>query len=118
MALRIVQSPGCSDVLTEAELGLEIGEILIDTGKIAESIGFLASDPDANRAFAARGGSYAVTGHRGRNRGGRQRHHPHVEPAAGKCRAVAPARGRGCRAEGANHAGGSVSSYQALGAGR
>ena len=51
MPLRIVQSPGCSDVLTEDELGLEPGEILLDTGKIAESIGYDPSDPNANRAL-------------------------------------------------------------------
>ena len=34
VALRVVQSPGCSDVLTKDELGLRPGEILIDTGRI------------------------------------------------------------------------------------
>ena len=51
MPLRIVQSPGCSDILEEDELGLEAGEILIDTGKIAESIGYSPTDPAANRAL-------------------------------------------------------------------
>ena len=63
MPLRIVQSPGCSDVLTEEELGLDAGEILIDTGKIAESIGFLPTGPDANRKLlrvAARMRSLAI----------------------------------------------------------
>ena len=63
MPLRIVQSPGCSDVLTEEELGLEAGEVLIDTGKIAESIGYSPTDPAANRALlrvAARMRSLAI----------------------------------------------------------
>ena len=51
MPLRIVQSPGCADVLEADELGLEPGEILLDTGKIAESIGYDPSDPNANRAL-------------------------------------------------------------------
>ena len=64
MALRIVQSPGCSDVLTEDELGLQPGEILIDTGRISESIGYNPADPGANRALlrvAARMRSLAIT---------------------------------------------------------
>ena len=64
MALRIVQSPGCSDVLTEDELGLQTGEILIDTGRISESIGYNPADPGANRALlrvAARMRSLAIT---------------------------------------------------------
>ena len=51
MALRVVQSPGCSDVLTKDELGLQPGEILIDTGRISEAIGFNPADPGANRAL-------------------------------------------------------------------
>ena len=129
MPLRIVQSPGCVDVLEEDELGLEIGEILIDTGKIAESIGFLptaapeaaqaaAAAPEANRKLlrvADRMQKLAIVaateeGVNGIIRTSNRR--------AGTGRTVAPARGRGCRAGGANHAGGSVPTYQALGAGR
>ena len=51
MALRIVQSPGCADILEDDELGLEEGEILIDTGKIAESIGYSPTDLNANRSL-------------------------------------------------------------------
>ena len=51
MPLRIVQSPGCADLLTEEELGLDAGEILIDTGKIAEAIGYNPADPRANRSL-------------------------------------------------------------------
>ena len=63
MPLRIVQSPGCADVLTDEELGLEVGEILIDTGKIAEAIGYNPADENANRALlrvAARMRSMAI----------------------------------------------------------
>ena len=63
MPLRIVQSPGCSDILEEDELGLEAGEILIDTGTIAASIGYSPTDPAANRALlrvAARMRSLAI----------------------------------------------------------
>ena len=63
MALRIVQSPGCVDVLTDAELGLQPREALIDTARIAESIGYNPSDPNANRALlrvAARMRSLAI----------------------------------------------------------
>ena len=51
MPLRVVKSPGCANILTEAELGLEDGEILIDAGRIAEAIGFEPTDPDANKAL-------------------------------------------------------------------
>ena len=51
MPLRIVQSPGCLAVLTEEELGLDAGEILIDTGTIAEAIGYNPADPRANRSL-------------------------------------------------------------------
>ena len=51
MPLRVVQSPGCADVLTDDELGLGEDEILIDSGKIAQSLGYSPTDPDANRAL-------------------------------------------------------------------
>ena len=51
MPLRVVQSSGCSRILTDDELGLEDGEILIDAGEIAESIGYVPTDPDANKAL-------------------------------------------------------------------
>ena len=51
MPLRVVKSPGCADILTEIELDLDDGEILIDAGKIAESLGYEPTDPDANKAL-------------------------------------------------------------------
>ncbi len=48
MPLRVVVSPGCSDILTEAELALQQGEVLIDTGKIAEALGYSPTDPNRN----------------------------------------------------------------------
>ena len=51
MPLRVVQSPGCARILADDELGLEDGEILIDAGEIAESIGYVPTDPDANKAL-------------------------------------------------------------------
>ena len=51
MALRVVQSPGCADIYSDAELGLRPSDILIDTGKIAESIGYDPTDPDRNPAL-------------------------------------------------------------------
>ena len=52
MPLTVVQSPGCLDVI-EDELGdlLEDGDIVIDAGKIAESLGYVPTDPDANKAL-------------------------------------------------------------------
>ena len=51
MPLRVLQSPGCSRILTEVELDLADGEILIDAGQIAESLGYEPTDPDANKAL-------------------------------------------------------------------
>ena len=51
MPLRVFKSPGCANILEDAELGLEDGEILIDAGKIAEALGHVPTDPDANKAL-------------------------------------------------------------------
>ena len=51
MALRVIQSPGCADLYSDSELGLRPSDILIDTGKIAESIGYNPTDPDRNPAL-------------------------------------------------------------------
>lgn len=51
MALRVVQSPGCADIYSDDELGLGPGDIMIDTGKIAESIGYDPTSPTANKAL-------------------------------------------------------------------
>ena len=44
MALRVVQSPGCRELVSDDDLGVVPGEIVIDTGDIAASLGY---DPTA-----------------------------------------------------------------------
>ena len=51
MALRVVQSPGCRDLYSDAELGLLPGDIMIDTGDIAAGLGYDPTDPEANPAL-------------------------------------------------------------------
>ena len=52
MALRVVQSPGCADIYSDDELGLRPSDILIDSGRIAESHGLQTlTDPDRNPAL-------------------------------------------------------------------
>ena len=48
MPLRVVQSPGCRRIFSDEELGLRKDDILIDTGSIAESLGYVPTDPDRN----------------------------------------------------------------------
>ena len=48
MALRVVQSPGCRAIYSDADLGLHPGDIVIDTGTIAAAIGFDPLSPTAN----------------------------------------------------------------------
>ena len=51
MALRVVQAPGCRDIYSDSELGLGKGDVLIDTGDIAKSLGYDPTDPTANKAL-------------------------------------------------------------------
>ena len=51
MALRVVQSPGCRRIYSDEELGLGDNDILIDSGSIAESLGYDPTDPTANRGL-------------------------------------------------------------------
>ena len=51
MPLRVVQSPGCRDLYSDSELGLNPGDIVIDTGSIAASLGFDPTDPNRNPAL-------------------------------------------------------------------
>ena len=51
MALRVVQSPGCRDIYSDAELGVQEGDIVIDTGEIAASLGYDPTDPNANKGL-------------------------------------------------------------------
>ena len=51
MALRVVQGPGCRDIYSDSDLGLRPGDIVIDTGDIAKSLGYDPTDPTANKAL-------------------------------------------------------------------
>ena len=51
MALRVVQSPGCREIYSDAELGVREGDIVIDSGEIAASLGYDPTDPDANKSL-------------------------------------------------------------------
>ena len=64
MPLRVVQSPGCKRLYSDSELGLRDDDILIDTGLIAESLGYVPTDPNRNAALlrvAARMRGVAIT---------------------------------------------------------
>ena len=51
MPLRVVQSPGCRRLYSDSELGLRDDDILIDTGAIAESLGYDPTSSTANTAL-------------------------------------------------------------------
>ena len=51
MPLRVVQSPGCRRLYSDEELGLRDNDILIDSGSIAESLGYVPTDPNRNTAL-------------------------------------------------------------------
>ena len=51
MALRVVQAPGCRDIYSNSDLGVSAGDIVIDTGDIAKSLGFDPTSPTANKAL-------------------------------------------------------------------
>ena len=51
MPLRVVQSPGCRRIYSDEELGLGDNDILIDSGSIAESLGYVPTDPNRNTAL-------------------------------------------------------------------
>ena len=51
MPLRVIQSPGCVDVLSDDELGLNPGDILIDSGRIAASLGYDPIAENPNKAL-------------------------------------------------------------------
>ena len=48
---RVVQSPGCREIYSDAELGVREGDIVIDSGEIAASLGYDPTDPDANKSL-------------------------------------------------------------------
>ena len=49
--LRVVQSPGCRRIYSDEDLGVRADDIVIDTGSIAESLGYDPTDPDRNTAL-------------------------------------------------------------------
>ena len=51
MALRVVQAPGCRDIFSDSDLGVRPGDIVIDTGDIAASLGYDPTDPTANKSL-------------------------------------------------------------------
>ena len=51
MPLRIVQSPGCRAIYSDADLGIRPGDIVIDTGDLAASLGFDPTSPTANKGL-------------------------------------------------------------------
>ena len=81
MPLRVVQSPGCRRIFSDEELGLRKDDILIDTGSIAESLGYVPTDPDRNTGLLRGGGANARRGDSGGERSERQRRCPNVQPA-------------------------------------
>ena len=51
MALRVVQAPGCRAIYSDDDLGVRAGDIVIDTGDLAASLGFDPTDPNANKGL-------------------------------------------------------------------
>ena len=51
MGLRVIQSPGCADLYSDDELGLNPGDILIDSGRIAASLGYDPIAENPNKAL-------------------------------------------------------------------
>ena len=51
MALRVVQGPGCRAIYSNAELGVQAGDVVIDTGEIALALGYDPTDPDRNTSL-------------------------------------------------------------------
>ena len=46
-----MQAPGCRDIYSNSDLGVSAGDIVIDTGDIAASLGFDPTDPNANKGL-------------------------------------------------------------------
>ena len=52
MALNVVQSPGCADLIaSDLDEIVEAGGVVIDSGRIAQSLGWSPTDPDRNMSL-------------------------------------------------------------------
>ena len=52
MALDVIQSPGCADLIADdLQAVSDRGGVVIDVGRIAESLGWNPTDPDRNQAL-------------------------------------------------------------------
>ena len=52
MALNVVQSPGCADLIaSDLDEIVEAGGFVIDSGRIAQSLGWSPTDPDRNMSL-------------------------------------------------------------------
>ena len=52
MALDVIQSPGCADLIADDLQAIaDRGGVVIDTGRIAESLGWNPTDPNRNQAL-------------------------------------------------------------------
>ena len=51
-SLDVIQSPGCADLIAEDLQAIsDLGGVVIDTGRIAESLGWDPTDPNRNQAI-------------------------------------------------------------------
>ena len=81
MALRVVQAPGCREIYSDDDLGVRAGDIVIDTGDIAASLGYDPTSPTANKALlrvASRMRGAAIVA---ANRREPERHRQDIQPA-------------------------------------
>ena len=52
MPLDVIQSPGCADLIADdLQAVVDDGGVVIDTGRIAESLGWDPTDPNRNQAL-------------------------------------------------------------------
>ena len=81
MALRVVQAPGCREIYSDDDLGVRAGDIVIDTGDIAASLGYDPTSPTANKGATPGGVAYARRGNCGGKRREPERDRQNVQPA-------------------------------------
>ena len=81
MALRVVQSPGCREIYSDDDLGVGAGDIVIDTGDIAASLGYDPTDPGREQGITPGGVEDARRGDCGGERREPERHCSDVQPS-------------------------------------